>query len=191
MVHESKTQLYNRMLATRDEMRPEDVEALSKEVEDRVMRMHEFRTALRVGLYAPFKNEVRTDRIFLEGDKHRKEIYYPAIDKERGGLSYFRVMGLEELLNTEEGFHEPDSAQSRLRDLGNLDVLIVPGVAFDLSGKRMGFRQGFFDGCLKTFRGRRIALAYEFQVVPQLPTAIKERTLDWIVTEKRVVNCQR
>jgi len=177
------------MLANRVELRREEVEELSVRIEDRVLNMHELRTALRVGLYAAFKNEVRTDRIFTEGDKRRKEIYYPAVDTERGGLSYFRVMHLDELLGTDEGFHEPSSKQSRLRDLGNLDVLIVPGVAFDLRGKRMGLGQGFYDGCLKGFRGKRIALAYEFQVVPELPVAIKDRTIDWVVTENRVISC--
>ena len=190
MVHESKTQIYNRMLATRDEMKPEDVENLSAQIESRVVGMHEFRTALRAGLYAAYKNEVRTDQIFIEGDKHRKEIYYPAIDTESGGLSYFRVMDLDELLRIDEGFHEPNSLQSKLRTLDNLDVLIVPGVAFDLKGKRMGFRQGFYTNCLKSFRGKRVALAYEFQIVPELPTAIKDRTIDWIVTENRVICCQ-
>jgi 5-formyltetrahydrofolate cyclo-ligase len=190
MIHESKTQIYNRMLATRDEMKREDVANLSEEIEARVLRMHEFRTALRVGLYPAYKNEVRTDRIFIEGDKHRKEIYYPATDTEHGGLAYFRVMDLEELLHTDEGFHEPSSKQSRLRNLNNLDVLIVPGVAFDLTGKRMGFRQGFYANSLADFRGKRVALAYEFQVVPSLPSAIKDRTIDWIVTEKRVIRCQ-
>jgi 5-formyltetrahydrofolate cyclo-ligase len=190
MVHESKTQIYNRMLATRDEMKREDVESLSEEIEARVLRMHEFRTALRVGLYPAYKNEVRTDLIFTEGDKHRKEIYYPAIDTEHGGLDYFRVMDLEELLRTDEGFHEPSSKQSRLRNLNNLDVLIIPGVSFDLTGKRMGLGQGFYTSCLADYRGMRVALAYEFQVVPMLPSAIKDRTIDWIVTEKRVIRCQ-
>ncbi len=190
MPAESKIQLYNRMLSSRDELKLEDVESMSEEIERRVLSMHEFRTAMRVGLYAAYKNEIRTDRIFVEGDKHRKEIYYPAVDVERGGLSYFRVMHLSELLHTEEGFREPSSAKSRLRDLGSLDVLIVPGVAFDMKGKRMGFERGFYDKCLKEFRGDRIALAYDFQVVLELPSAIKERTIDWIVTERRVIRCQ-
>ncbi|MFH1829729.1 MAG: 5-formyltetrahydrofolate cyclo-ligase [Pseudomonadota bacterium] len=190
MPAESKTQLYNRMLSSRDELRLEDVERMSEEIERRVLGMHEFRTALRIGLYAVYKNEVRTDRIFVEGDKHRKEIYYPAIDVEKGGLSYFRVMHLNDLLHTEKGFHEPSSTQSRLRDLGSLDVLIVPGVAFDIKGRRMGFGQGFYDNCLKGFRGRRVALAYDFQVVLELPSVIRESTIDWIVTERRVIRCQ-
>jgi 5-formyltetrahydrofolate cyclo-ligase len=190
MSHETRTQIYNRALSARDEMKPEDVERLSLDVQARVLGTQEFRTALRVGLYAAYKNEVRTDRIFIEGDMHRKEIYYPAVDPERGGLSYFRVMDLEELMRTEEGFHEPHAEQSRLRNLDNLDVLIVPGVAFDLKGRRMGFGQGFYEKSLQHFRGKRIALAYEFQVVPELPTAIRDVTIDWIATEKRVIRCQ-
>jgi 5-formyltetrahydrofolate cyclo-ligase len=190
MPAESKSQLYNRILSARDELKLEDVERISAQIENRLISLHEFRTALRVGLYAAYKNEVRTDVIFVEGDKYRKEIYYPAVDEERGGLSYFRVMQLSDLLHIEEGFCKPSSTQSRLRDLNNLDILIVPGVAFDLKGRRMGFSHGFYDNCLKRFRGKRIALAYDFQVVLELPSAIRERTLDWLVTEKRVIRCQ-
>lgn len=190
MPQETKSQVYNRALSTRDEMRSEEVERLSLEIQARAIATHEFRTALRLGLYAAYKNEVRTDRLFTEADMRRKEIYYPAVDPERGGLSYFRVMDLEELMHTEEGFHAPHAEQSRLRNLDNLDVLVVPGVAFDLKGRRLGFGQGFYEKILKHFRGKRIALAYEFQVVEELPTAIRDVTIDWIATEKRVIRCQ-
>ena len=186
---ESKLQLYNRMLATRDELHPSLVEGASAEICHRVLLMEEFRTALRVGLYAAYKNEVRTDLLFQEGDRHRKEIYFPAVDREAGDLDYFRVARLEELLPREAGMREPSGKQSRLRDLNTLNVLIVPGVAFDLHGGRLGFGKGVYDKSLGGFRGKRIALAYDFQIVPELPTAARGRRLDWIVTEKRIIRC--
>lgn len=187
---ESKLQLYNRMMATRDELKAEEVEGASREICHRVLLMEEFRTGLRVGLYAAFKNEVRTELLFQEGDRHRKEIYYPAVDKAAGELDYFRVQRLEELLPTDGGQREPSAKQSRLRDLNTLNAIIVPGIAFDLHGGRLGFGKGFYDQCLERFRGKRIALAYDFQVVPELPTVARGRKLDWIVTEKRIVRCQ-
>jgi 5-formyltetrahydrofolate cyclo-ligase len=189
MSAESKLQLYNRIMATRDELRPEEVEQMSREAQQRVLGMQEFRTALRVGLYAAFKNEVRTELLFIEGDKHRKEIYFPAVDRAAGGLDYFRVMRLEDLLPASTGFREPTAKQSRLRDLNNLNVLIVPGVAFDHEGRRMGFGKGFYDDCLSRFRGKRVGLAYDFQVVTTIPGGIKAHGVDWIVTEKRVIRC--
>ncbi len=191
MSSESRVRLSNRILSTRDELAADDVKRMSDELQHRVMGMEEYRTALRVGLYAAFRNEVRTERLFVEGDRHRKEIYFPAVDEERGGLSYFRVTNLEELLPGDEGFRQPTAKQSRLRDLGALGVLIVPGVAFDLSGKRMGFGKGFYDASLKGYGGKRIALAYDFQVVPTLPAGPFERLIDWIVTERRVIRCGR
>jgi len=186
---ESKLQLYNRMMSSRDEQKPEDVERASREICHRVLLMEEFRTALRIGLYAAFKNEVRTDLLFQEGDRHRKEIYFPAVDKVAGGLDYFRVPNLEVLLPSDAGMREPGPKQSRLRDLNTLNVLIVPGVVFDLSGGRLGFGKGFYDKCLERFRGKRIALAFAFQIVPELPAAARGRKVDWIVTEKRIIRC--
>lgn len=186
---ESKLQLYNRMLAARDELKPDEVAQASEAVEHRVLLMEEFRTALRVGLYAAFRNEVRTELLFQEGDRHRKEIYFPAVDRGGGGIAYFRVLKLEDLLPTDAGQREPSAKQSRLRDLNTLSVLIVPGIAFDLHGGRMGFGKGFYDHCLGKFRGKRIALAYDFQVVSELPTAVRGQKLDWIVTEKRIIRC--
>jgi 5-formyltetrahydrofolate cyclo-ligase len=78
-----------------------------------------------------------------------------------------------------------------LRHLNTLDVILVPGVAFDLHGGRLGFGKGYYDDCLLGFRGKRIALAYDFQVVTELPMSTRGQKVDWIVTESRVVRCQR
>jgi 5-formyltetrahydrofolate cyclo-ligase len=189
MPAESRLQLSNRIMSTRDELRAEDVEAMSQQAQQRVLGMQEFRTALRVGLYAAFKNEVRTELLFVEGDKHRKESYFPAVDEAAGGLAYFRVMRLEDLMPSTLGFREPSAKQSRLRDLNTLNMLIVPGVAFDLEGRRLGFGKGFYDDCLRRFRGKRVGLAYDFQVVSLVPGQLKAHAVDWIVTEKRVIRC--
>lgn len=186
---ESKLQIYNRMQSSREEMKSEEVGELSTQIEKRLLMVEEFRTALRVGLYAAHKNEIRTELLFQEGDKHRKEFYFPAVDTDGGGLAYFRVLRLEDLWPTETGFREPSAKQSRLRDLNILNVLVVPGVAFDLAGGRMGFGKGFYDKCLENFRGKRIALAYDFQIVPEFPMGVRGRKLDLIVTEKRVIKC--
>ena len=89
------------------------------------------------------------------------------------------------------GIDEPTGSARKLRDVNTLETIIVPGVAFDLHGGRLGFGKGFYDRCLLEFRGKRIALAYEFQIVPELPTAVRGQKVDWIVTESRVIHCLR
>ena len=153
------------------------------------MLMEEFRTAKRVGLYSPYKNEVRTEKIFENGDRNRKQLYYPAIDPEEGMIAYFRVMEMSELKPDEAGFRQPNQKKSRVRDIDNMEMLIVPAVVVDLSGCRLGFGKGFYDTCLDEFRGFRVALVYDDQVVSDLPIKSGPRRLDWIVTEKRIIKC--
>lgn len=188
---ESKLQLYNRMMATRNELAPEVVNEKSIAIQKRVLMIEEFRTALRIGLYVPYDNEVRTDVLFTEGDKNRKELYFGAVDEKAGKLMFHRVFELKDLKVGSTGLYEPTGTIRKLRDVNTLETLIVPGVAFDLHGGRMGFGKGSYDSILKEFRGRRIALAYEFQIVPELPTAVRGQKVDWIVTESRVIRCMR
>lgn len=188
---ESKLQLYNRMMATRSELKAEFVKDASNAIQKRVLLMEQFRVALRVGLYAPFDNEVRTDFLFTEGDKNRKELYFPAVDEKHGRLMYFRITDLKDLKPGYAGIYEPTGTIRKLRDVNTLETLIVPGVAFDLHGGRLGFGKGFYDRCLLEFRGKRVALAYEFQIVPELPTAVRGQKVDWIFTESRVIHCLR
>lgn len=186
---ESKLKLYNRVMSTREELKEDFVAKASADIEKRVLLMEEFRTSLRVGLYAAFKNEVRTEKIFREADKRRKELYYPAVDPDSNMFAYFRIIMHEDLRPTPEGLIESSIKQSRLRDINTLNVLIVPGVVFDLHGGRMGYGRGFYDKSLTQFRGKRIALAYDFQVVSELPTGVRGQKVDWIVTEERLIRC--
>jgi len=186
---ESRLSLYNQMFSHRDELSEEFVEGSSEEIQHRVLLMEEFRTVRRVGLYSPFGNEVRTEILFEEGNKNRKELYYPAVPRNEEDFAYFRIVDLNELQLSENGKLQPTDKQSRLRDLNTLNTLIVPGVVFDLGGGRIGFGQGFYDGCLDGFRGVRIAMAYDFQIVSKLPVAAGGKKVDWIVTEKRLIRC--
>lgn len=188
---ESKTQLYNRMLATRRELKADFVDTASQVISRRVLLMEQFRTALRIGMYSAGINEVKTDLLFTEADRNRKELYYPAAMEKEGKLAFYRITNLAQLRPGDAGILEPDSGMSKLRDVNTLDVILVPGVAFDLKGGRLGFGKGYYDKCLLGFSGVRIALAYEFQVISELPMAVRGQKVDWIVTESRVIHCLR
>jgi 5-formyltetrahydrofolate cyclo-ligase len=187
---ESKLKLYNRMMSSLRELSHDFVGESSEAIQKRVLLMEEFRVSLRIGLYAPMPGEVLTDKIFIEANRHRKEVYFPMVDEAAGALAFCRVADLEELKPGYAGILEPSICHSRLRHLNALDVVIVPGIAFDLHGGRMGYGKGYYDDCLLGYRGKRVALAFDFQIVPELPMGVRGRKVDWIVTEKRVIRCQ-
>ena len=183
----TRLQLYNRMLSTRDELSSDFVESASKEIQKKFFILEEYRLSRRIGLYAPYQNEVRTSLIFEESDRNRKELYFPAARGVADAVKYYRIQDLKELERRENGSMEPTGKQSSLRDINTLDMIVIPGVAYDLAGARIGFGKGFYDTCLNEFCGERIALAYDFQIVSKLPHLSGKGRVDWVITEKRMI----
>jgi 5-formyltetrahydrofolate cyclo-ligase len=86
---------------------------------------------------------------------------------------------------------EPKPGAVRPVEAARLQALLVPGLAFDENGNRLGRGMGFFDRLLRDAHGLKIALAYDFQILSEVPAADHDVRLDFIVTETRSINCQR
>jgi len=82
------------------------------------------------------------------------------------------------------GIEEPAGA---IVPLGQIDVLVLPALAVDAQGRRLGRGRGHYDATLARFAGRSIALIYEFQLVPQVPVGEHDRRVDAVCTEARLV----
>jgi 5-formyltetrahydrofolate cyclo-ligase len=83
------------------------------------------------------------------------------------------------------GIPEPATGDPVGRE--QIDLIIVPGAAFDASGNRLGYGAGFYDKLLEGFGGRIVALAFELQIVPAAPRDAHDVPMQKIVTEKRVL----
>jgi 5-formyltetrahydrofolate cyclo-ligase len=118
-----------------------------------------------------------------------KRIYYPKVPKSAHGvLEFYSVASLAEL---ELGFMakipEPGLKSKRPKAaLGEIDIVVVPGVGFDGEGYRLGFGKGYYDRTLKTYEGLVIGLAYDFQIVDRLPRESHDARCDWVVSESRI-----
>lgn len=138
-------------------------------------------------LYMDFRNEVRTQGIidYLVGQG--KNIYLPrVIFKEREMRAYL-YDGLETLEKSKYGILEP-SIDAKALELSSLDLIIAPGLAFSSSGYRLGYGGGYYDKFLEKL-GREvpvIALAFELQMLDDLPVERHDRIVSKIVTEKQV-----
>ncbi len=70
------------------------------------------------------------------------------------------------------------------------DVWLVPGLAFDVKGNRLGRGRGFYDAMLRQARGPKLALAHDFQLLGEVPTEAHDARVDFVITESRVVTCK-
>lgn len=183
----SKTEWRQKILEKRRELPKEFISESSHRIINRLFSLEEFICAEHIGLYASFRGEVETEEIFLRSNSQRKEVYYPAVDAKHQILKFYRIRKCAELKPGFADILEPVSRTNPLKDIHYLNLIVVPGVVFDKQGHRIGYGQGFYDRLLTNYQGKRIALAYEFQVVEKIPALLEDQKVDFIVTEERVI----
>lgn len=180
-----KRPIREKLLAARRHCSAETCLHLSLLVQERFLAGSAYREAACVGLYSPTLNEVQTELVARRCLADAKQLVYPRV--AAAGLEFVAVAGLGELAPGAFGILEP--ASGRVVPLAEIDLLVIPGVAFDLAGYRLGYGKGCYDRLLAGCRPglERVGFAYEFQVVGQLPTADHDCRLTQLVTEQRTL----
>jgi 5-formyltetrahydrofolate cyclo-ligase len=166
---------------------PEEVRAASRRVAERIAEEPEFRECARLVLYAALPGELSTRPLYEIARGSAKTLLWPRI-AGRGRLEFAPCSRWEELIPERYGVRVPPPEQEAVA-LAPDDLLLVPGVAFDLRGGRMGRGGGYFDRALDAL-GRQGPLAwgvgFEFQLVEEVPREPHDRAVGVVVTEHRV-----
>lgn len=147
-----------------------------------------YRRSTVIHCYMALHDEVATKGIVQAALADGKQVVAPVVKAERQRLQFSRIENYElDLAPGYRGILEP--VTPRWVDLMRIELFMVPGVVFDQRGYRLGRGLGYYDRCLSRVKGRSIicALAYELQVVETLPTAAHDVPMDYIVTERRVI----
>jgi 5-formyltetrahydrofolate cyclo-ligase len=158
-------------------------------IEQRLFELERFKEAGKVLFYASFRSEVNTELMIADALEQGKTVILPKVHKEENRLTKHVINGLEELSPGYMDIPEPEKGEEcKVEDI---HMLVIPGVAFDRSGARIGYGGGYYDRLLPRIKGRRTiaALAFEAQIFDQLPTEPHDVKVDYIVTEKRVIDC--
>lgn len=136
-------------------------------------------------MYADFKKEVETSEIFEALKRGGKEVVYPRIHHKKKILEFFKVDDLESLKKASYAILEPHPLNKKVSH-GQIDVIVVPGVAFDHYGYRLGYGKGYYDRLLKKMDAKKIGLAFDFQRIKRMPRDRWDQAVDILVTEKKV-----
>jgi 5-formyltetrahydrofolate cyclo-ligase len=185
---DQKRQLRAEALSRR-EAQP-DKDAVSRQIVERLVSLPLYQSASAVLFYVDVRSEVRTRWFFPEVLKAGKQLIVPyCVGAE---LELFWLWDLNELVPGRFGILEPDPKLRHRPDRrvlpDQLDLLIVPGVAFDRLGGRVGHGFGFYDRLLKSVRPDtpKFGLAFECQIVTEVPMEPHDVALDGVVTESAV-----
>ena len=181
-----KNLLRQRLLQERRDLCVELYHRKSEVIQSLLCRHDCFVSAGTVALYCPVNNEVDTGMLFSLARKLGKQVFYPRVDGV--ALGFHEVSRHQDLVPGSFGVLEPVSGGDTHR--AGFDLTVVPGVAFDLRGHRLGYGKGYYDRWLSVNRsGILVGLAFDLQIVDALPAEEHDQQLDYIVTETRLIPC--
>jgi 5-formyltetrahydrofolate cyclo-ligase len=180
----AKRRLRDRLVARRRAVTPETAQAAARAVTEHLCAEAAVVGAARVGLYAALPDELPTRPVF-EALAASAVLLLPRLREQ--ALEFAPVARWEDLQPGRYGILEP-AARIGAVALAEGDVVLVPGVAFDRAGNRLGRGGGFYDRALPGGAGSplRIGVAYDFQLVDSVPHDSRDRPVDAIVTEREL-----
>jgi 5-formyltetrahydrofolate cyclo-ligase len=188
-LREAKRALRERILSARDALSAELRAEASAAIARRLAARPDFVAARVVLLTLPYGSEWDTRLLLASVLELGKTAAIPRVNTERRMLDIHAVCDLaHEVAPGYRGIPEP-SAECPPVSLDSIDWVLVPGVAFDLRGHRIGYGGGYYDRLLPALprSAARVAGALELQIVDDVPTAPHDLALDAIVTESRTI----
>ncbi|MGQ9569345.1 MAG: 5-formyltetrahydrofolate cyclo-ligase [Thermodesulfovibrionales bacterium] len=158
-------------------------------IKNNLFNLSEFKIAKTLLFYVSFRSEVDTTSIIEESLQIGKKIIVPKVDKEMHQLRLYEIKDLKELSPGFMGIPEPSLPEERVRNIKDFDLAIIPGIAFDYSGNRLGYGAGYYDILLSNIEKKVpfVALAYEDQIIASIPSELHDVKVDIVVTDKRVL----
>lgn len=178
----------------RDSLSAEERIQLSRRICNNLLSLEEFKRAKIVHFFLTTRSEVITEEAIRRTLSLGKDVVVPVMDKKHRRIMLSKLSDYDnELMMMHHGIHEPKPEFMRHIHLNEVDLMVLPGVAFDESGHRLGYGAGYYDRLLEAEHERPFlaALAFELQIVDQIPVAGHDVKVDMIVTEDRVIRCKR
>jgi 5-formyltetrahydrofolate cyclo-ligase len=162
----------------------------TRAIEARLFDFANFLEARIVLLYVDSDCEVRTKSILRRAADFNKIVVLPVFNGERRKMTILKVDHLDkDLQSGARGVLEPNPERCKPVPLNKVDIAIIPGQAFDEKGGRVGSGRGYYDRFIPELPAttRKVALAFEEQILPLIPTESHDRHVDIIITDKRII----
>lgn len=182
----NKKALRNVLRLKRKSIPAKERQKLDRSIEKKLKDLQSFRKSLTIGFYLSNDEEVSTN-FLLKGRLYNKKFVVPIIRNKKMHLC--RIIASSKFSKATFGIREPINAKI-FKNLKKIDLFLVPGIGFDLSGHRIGYGGGFFDKLLPKLNCTTIGLAYELQIVDKVPVKKYDVPVSYILTEKRLIICK-
>jgi len=172
----------------RDSLTQRHILEKSRLIMEKLFSLKEFQNAKTIAFYVSVKSEVRTLEMIEKGIELGKKVAVPIVRKEENKLEFSEISFLKDLQESSFGLLEPKKELEKILALDKIDLVIVPGLAFDLHGNRIGYGKGYYDRLLKELprETKTIGLCFEENLLEKIPSGANDEKTCIVLTEARV-----
>lgn len=189
-INEKKREITSGIINTIEAYSEEELKDKQQAVEDRLFEFANFLEAGITLFYITRGAEVATLDIIKRAIAEGKKVALPLVDREENKTTIFKIDNPDkDLVKNADGIPEPNPKKCKALLLDQIDIAIVPGIAFDEKGGRIGIVDNFYDKFIAKLpvTTRKVALAFEEQVVAVVPADSRNKHIDIIITDKRTI----
>ena len=187
---QTKIKIHKDMIAALESLPEDEIALKTLKIEQRLFDFANFVEANIAMLYIGGPGEVASRNIIKQCFDYRKIVVLPAFDTQKFRIKLFKIDNIEKDLKPgQRGILEPDATRCKSVPIECLDIVIIPGVAFDEKGGRIGSGEGYYDRFIPRLpiTTRKISIAFEDQIIPQIPMDFHDKHVDIIITNERAI----
>lgn len=179
----SKKDIRNYIYNLREEMKIEDKEIWDREIYNKLIAHKAYENAKTIFIYVSFKGEVDTHSIINKALSTGKKVCIPMVNKNKKIMEAYYINSMNDLHEGYFGIMEPKEGCKKAEN-ENIDLIISPGVAFDIEGGRIGYGGGFYDKFIASLKENKpiIALAYKFQILDKIILEDRDKRVDEVIS---------
>lgn len=189
---ETKAALREKINSLMKALAPKDIGRMSARIAETLFSLKEYRESQKVLVYLALKSEAQTERIVQKSFEDGKRVFVPVVDRENDELFISELPDLKiNLVKGAYGILEPAEIDRKITAPEIIDLAIVPGLAFDGQGARLGHGKGYYDRLLKRLspHALRLGLAFGCQILPSIPYCEHDVRVHKVLTESETLNC--
>ncbi|EEK77144.1 5-formyltetrahydrofolate cyclo-ligase [Bacillus cereus] len=186
-MREEKLRLRKQIIEHMNSLSEERYTTLSEQIAFSLYAQKEWAEAKTIGITLSMENEVNTYPIIEKAWEEGKKVVVPKCNKETRTMSFRQLSTFDQLETVYMNLREPIPVLTEEVDADEIDLQIVPGVAYTERGERIGYGGGYYDRYLVHYKGKTLSLAYEFQMVQHIPVEPFDKNVEKIITEKGTI----
>ena len=189
-IRATKSQIRKDIAKTFETFSESQINEKTRAIEGKLFEFANFLESRTALLYVQSDHEVQTSAIINKTLQYNKVVVLPSFDPETFEMTLLKVDHPEkELKPGPRGVLEPDPDLCKIVPIDRIDIAIIPGIAFDEKGGRIGTGRGYYDRLIPklAITTRKVSLTFEEQILQQIPLESHDKHVDIIITDKRII----